>query len=328
MRNLLITGILILLSCEAMPQISVHIKVEIENFKTNERVYFGVDGVWRNTLVNFSGNGNFSVDVNIQQLPSFISFETLSKRGSIDPQLPRLWFGNDTVSVKINWLNKSVESKDLLPFQVIAEKIEKLNGKERVNYLMQYPHEIPALYYTERYKSEIPLSDLENFMAKVPGEYRGLYVAKRIENYINAKRLGDVKIGEKITDFSLPDKDGNHISILASTGRTKLLTLFSSTCHYSIESIELIEAMNQQNNGKIDIVTIWVDLSKDTWLNYEKDKKAKINWTNLWDEFGFADAYLDVEVSPSYYVINENGVLEDKFHISKSSGKKLKRLIE
>jgi hypothetical protein len=126
----------------------------------------------------------------------------------------------------------------------------------------------------------------------------------------------------------LPDKEGNSVSILKPTGKLKLITLFSSSCHWSIESITLIEDLNNLNNGKIEIITIWTDQNRATWLDYEKDKKAKISWTNLWDEYGFANAYLDSEVSPSYYIINEKGDLIDKFQNSKSTEKKLKRLFE
>lgn len=328
MRNIIITCLLLIVSFKAFTQKTVHIKIQIENFNSDDLVYFGVDGKLLNKLASKSGSGSFSMNVNIEQLPSYISFVSYLKTGKIENHLPSLWFGKDSVSIKINWLNKSFQSTDLSPFQEIAEKIETLNGKDKINYILKYPNQIPGLYYAERNKHEIPIADLATFIAEIPDEFKNLNSTKRIENYMLAKKLGEVKIGKRFIDFSLPDKEGNSVSILKPTGKLKLITLFSSSCHWSIESITLIEDLNNLNNGKIEIITIWTDQNRATWLDYEKDKKAKISWTNLWDEYGFANAYLDSEVSPSYYVINEKGDLIDKFHISKSTEKKLKRLFE
>lgn len=214
-----------------------------------------------------------------------------------------------------------------MPFQATSERIESLDKGSRNAFILQNPT-TASLYFANRYKDEFSLADLEAFLTALEPTDRQSSLAKRIESYLRAKKLGPVSVGKKIIDFQLVDVAGNLIPILNPTRTPKLISLFSSSCQFSIASIKLLAELNELNQGQLELVTIWTDESRDTWLNAFKDHKAQITWTNLWDGFGFAQTYLDLKAWPTFYLVNEEGVLTEKFSNSKSMGKKMKGLLK
>jgi peroxiredoxin len=138
-----------------------------------------------------------------------------------------------------------------------------------------------------------------------------------------------LKIGDKVANFSLPNRDGNPVSVINESGKTKLVTFFSSGCSFSISSISLLEQLEKINNGKIEIITVWADDSKNSWLNEHLDQKSKITWVNVWDEYHFASTYFNNTGWPTFYVINAEGRLIDSFFgYKQKTANKLKELIK
>jgi len=274
-------------------------------------------------------DGTFSVDVAIQQNPSFFSFEKISKRGKIERQTPRIWFENDRINLTLDWSNKSFQMEGLMPFQSTSDKIEDLKGKQQIEFILNNPSNIPSLYFANSLKEKISIYDLEKFSQSVSDEYKNSIYLKRIENYVFVKKLKTLKKGEKVKDFKLPDKDDNQISVINRRNKKQLIALFSSGCSFSIASINLLAQFAELNNDKIEMTTIWDDKSKNTWLNTHQDKKSKITWTDLLDEYGFASTYLNTTTWPTFYVIDEEGELTEMFKgYSKKTAKKLRALLE
>jgi hypothetical protein len=141
----------------------------------------------------------------------------------------------------------------------------------------------------------------------------------------------EVRKGEKLEDFNLPNINGKSYPVLTSSNKTKLIAFFSSSCGYSIASIGLLESVeiyNQKNDDRLEIITIWVSDTKDRWINSHRAEKDRITWVNLWDEFGNAEKYFQNEIRPRYYVVNQDGVLTDKFRgYNKRTAKKLRKLL-
>jgi hypothetical protein len=215
------------------------------------------------------------------------------------------------------------------PYQDASEQIESLKGKARTEYLQQQPNSLPGLYFIDKQKTDISPAVLQKMLSAADESYQSSVYGKRIEQYIAAKGRGPVKQGKPVMDFDLPDKQGNAQPVIGEAPRTKLIALMSSGCMYSIASIPLLEQIHQQSQGKLDIVTIWTDKSKDTWQQTYADKKSAIVWTDLWDAYGFADTYLDKTVSPSFYIVQPDGTLSDEIKgVGKAAVKKLRALVQ
>jgi peroxiredoxin len=231
------------------------------------------------------------------------------------------------MEVNIDWLDKSFQIPNTLLYQSISEKIETLEGNRQTEFLLSNPISIPILYFINRNKENISISDLEIFAQRVEKSYQNTFYFKSIASYISAKKRKPIRIGDKVEDFKLTDKDGNQVSVINANEKTKLITIFSSGCFYSISSISLLEQLKKVNDNKIEIISIWADETKDAWLNAYIDQKNKITWTNVWDEYGFASTYFNNTGWPTFYVINAEGSLMDIFHnYSQKTANKLKDL--
>lgn len=327
MKKLFLTFILLIAFCQAQAQVAVNISGKIDNLNVAESIYLGIDG--RLFPLKLTSDRTFSLDVIRSETPSSFYLAHITKRGKIEQKTPLIWFERDSVQITKDWEDQSYQMNGLLPFQANSEKIEALKGKEQFDFILANPIDIPSLYFVERQKKKISVPDLERFTQLVKEEQQNSPYFKRIENYIAAKKRDEIKIGSKVEDFPLPRKDGKQVSVINSNNKTTLISLFSSGCAYSVASIGILEKVADLNNDKIEMITIWEDSSREIWLNTQKDKKEKITWTNLWDEFGFASTYLNNKMWPTFYVINAEGELEEIIKgYSQKTSNRLKELVE
>jgi hypothetical protein len=327
MKKLFLTLILSISIYQVYAQRMVNFSGQIKNTSPEELIYLGLDGFLLPLKV--IEDGTFSIDGNIQHNPSFFYFAKISKRGKIENQTPQIWFETDQIKINLDWSNKSFQMEDLMPFQSTSEKIESLKGSQQIDFILSNPNSFPSLYFADKNKEEMSISDLEKLSMSISEEYNNSIYIKRIESYVSAKKRNPIEKGNIVEGFKLPNKDGQYISVFNDENKPRLITIFSSGCTYSIASINLLEQLSELNNDKIEIITIWDDPTKETWLNTNTEKKAKITWTNLWDEYGFASTYLNRTMWPTFYVINEEGVLTDIIKgYDEKTAKKLKALVE
>jgi hypothetical protein len=327
MKKLFLTLGLLITFWDAQAQVAVNISGKIDNLNAAESIYLGIDG--RLFPLNPPADGTFSVDVNISESPSFFYLAHITKGRKFEQKTPSIWFERDSVQITKDWSDQSYQMQGLLPFQANSEKIEALKGKDQFDFILANPINLPGLYFVEKQKKKIAIPDLERFTQLVTEEHRNSAYVKRIEVYIAAKKLDNIKIGSKVGDFTLPDKDGNQVSVIQPNNKTTLIALFSSGCAYSVASIGILEKVADLNNDKIEMITIWEDSSREIWLNTRKDEKEKITWTNLWDEFDFASTYLNNKMWPTFYVINAEGELTDIIKgYSQKTSNRLKALVE
>lgn len=327
-KKILFSLTLVFIFSHSQAQKLINFSGQIKNSKTEESIYLDLGG----TLIRLKllEDGSFSTNASIQQIPSSFCFATISTKGTtVYQQTPLIWFEKDSIEVNIDWFDKSLQFKNRMPYQSLSEEIETLKGNKQNEFILSKPANVPILYFVNKNKEKISISDLEAFSQKVDEIYQKSIYFKRLTSYISAKKRESVKIGSIVEDFTLPNKDGNQVSVVNKGTKNKLITIFSSSCSWSIASISLLEKLAKINNGKIEIITIWADDTRDSWLNSDIDQKNKITWTNIWDEYRFASTYLKNTGWPTFYVINEDGRLIDIFYgYKQKTANKLKDLIK
>ncbi|WP_226390601.1 TlpA family protein disulfide reductase [Penaeicola halotolerans] len=326
MKQLVLILLLNMMVYQVQAQQTVHFSGKINNLDPTEivRLSYGTTSYF----LELSSDHRFARDIEVAETPTFFYFSTISKSGKIIQHTPRIWFDNDSVVINLDWSDKSIQTANTLDIQAVSEKIESLKGKKQKEFILNNPNEIPSLYFADRNKEKMSTSDLTQLLQALNEANKNTTYATRIKNYVAAKKLGGLKKGDKVNDFTLPDETGQEVSVIKGSDKTKLIAIFSSGCQYSIASIKLLSQLSEINEGQIEIITIWDDASKDTWLNTHKEEKDKITWTNLWDGYNFAATYLNRKLWPSFYVVNKEGVLTDKFHsLNKKTAQKLGDLV-
>jgi hypothetical protein len=307
-------------------QTLVTIAGQVENHDTARTIYLGIGDEILEPL-SILPDGSFLIRTTVPELPTFVTFNTISKRGKIESQLPRIWFQDDSIHVNINLGTRTFLFENRLSFQSISEELESLTGAKLVSYVLQNQEYYPSLYFAYWHKEEFPLSDLENFLLHVPPQLRATMLAQRLGSFIQAKRAGIINVGSQLTQLTLPDKDNRPRTIAVASAKKRLVVLLSSGCAFSIASIQQLSDWNKRYGEKLELVTIWTDGNKSTWLNSHAPEKSKINWLNLWDESGFAKTYFGLTGWPSFYVLKENGILTHQFNNSKAVERKLSELL-
>lgn len=304
-------------------QQNISLTGQIKNIGAAEIIYLGTENFLLPLDIDL--DGNFSITIEQITTPSFFYFQSISSRGKLQEKSSRIWFESEQIEINLDWKNKTYKAiPELRDYQQISEDLEALKNKTKINYILNNPIHSVSLYFAEYEKEKIPLNKLEELLSKITPEYENTIYTKRIANYLNAKKLPKPRKNKSIMNFKLKDKYGNKTPIINSNGKTQLIALFSSGCPYSLASINTLEQLH--HNSDIEIISIWEDKTKDIWLNSHPELKEKISWTDLWDEYGLIFTYFNSKISPSFYVIDNEGKLVGS--VKGINHKKLNKLLE
>lgn len=308
-------------------QRTVNFSGQITNTNQGEIIYLGLE---ESLLpIKLIEGGTFSVDGITEQKISFFYFAKISKSRKIERQTPQIWFENSKVLVTVDWTNKSYHIDRTMPFQSLSEKIESMKENQQIDFILMNPNTIPSLFFAEKNKEKMSISDLDRLLKSVNKDFNDLIYLKRIESYVSAKKRDSLRIGKKVEDFKLPNENNELVSVVSNGNKPRLIAFLSSGCSYSIASIDFLVQLAELNNDRVEIISIWDDKSQYTWLNTHQDKKNKITWTNLRDEYGFASTYLKLSVSPTFFILDETGILTDIIKgFNKKTIKKMRTIIE
>lgn len=103
------------------------------------------------------------------------------------------------------------------------------------------------------------------------------------------------------------NKDGNLDTIRLVKDRWTLIDFSASYCGYCILGIDKVAALHQQYEKYVDFVVLWNDRDQKTWLEYQKERKEKITWTNLRDPNGSIFKAFEITIFPTYMLIDPTG---------------------
>jgi hypothetical protein len=308
-------------------QEKVSVSGKIENVDGSELIYLGIGGGL--FPLKLSEEAMFSLEADVKNIPSNFYFASLSKSGKIERLSPLIWFEKDIIEVRFDWPSKRFFMQETVSFQTASENLESMEWEQQKEQILRNPNSILSLYFADGKKDKIDITDLEGLLQDSREDFGTSDYFKRIENFVAAKKLMGLGKGTKLEDFSLPDKEGNQVSVLGEAKKPRIISLFSSGCAYSIASISMLEEISNTSGDKIHLVTIWDDPTKQMWLDTHQDYKSKISWTNLWDEYGFASTYLNRTMWPTFFVVSEQGdLLEIVEGYSKKTERKLKEMVE
>lgn len=327
MKNLLVILALGLICGAGFAQSAVYFRGQLTANRPTEPLYLA----YEESLVplKISTDGTFFLEGFVQQKPSFFRLATVSKQGKILPQTPYLWFDQDTVDFLWNGALGSVALMSELSIQSESEKIEALPENERIAGVIQQPNSHPSLYFADLYKEKIPILSLESMVQQVKEPFQNSIYFKRIEAFLQAQKLTPFQKGKSIETILLPNRAGERVPVFQANGQKQVLAVFSSGCSWSVASIDLLHQLTQKYPQKLKVSSIWIDFSQHVWLNAYQKQKSKITWTDLWDEHGLAAAYFRITQTPTFYLLRDDGVVEDiLYNYNQKTANKLKKWLE
>lgn len=122
-----------------------------------------------------------------------------------------------------------------------------------------------------------------------------------------------LKVGDKAPDFTLPDADGNELSLysILADNRLVVLDFWASWCGPCRgENPALLKAYNQFNKEGVEVVAVSLDESRKSWLKAVKEDGMP--WYQLSDLKGYESPVVKlygVQGIPQTYILNSQGVI-------------------
>ncbi len=172
------------------------------------------------------------------------------------------------------------------------EKVEQLRGRyeqtnelkaaELLEFIKEYPNHPVAVFIASRQLTHglnhEELSDIFNvFDASLAGSTYYDQMKEQLET------LEKVAIGKPAIDFTLPNPDGDEISLSDYQGRFVLISFWASWCPYCRDvSPYLAEAARTFSGDDFEIIGVSLDREKEAWVKaIEDDELAYVHVSDL-----------------------------------------------
>jgi peroxiredoxin len=127
--------------------------------------------------------------------------------------------------------------------------------------------------------------------------------------------LENLAIGKKAPDFSLPDPEGNNVSLSDRLGKGYvLLDFWASWCGpCRRENPNIVKTYNEYKDKGFDVFSVSLDKTRDAWLKGIEDDK--LTWTHVSDLLFWnsaAAALYGVRAIPASFLLDKDGVIVAK----------------
>jgi peroxiredoxin len=189
-------------------------------------------------------------------------------------------------------------------------RVDSAFNRMQVQFIRDHPSQYTSAFIASNYLSQHPQEneeEMENLLGTLSPNIKASYYGSKIEKKIN--QFKHTKIGAKAPSFSLPDKDGNPITLQSLRGKVVMLDFWASWClPCRRENPQVVEVYSKFHSKGLEILGISLDTDKNAWLAaVEKDKLV---WKQVSDLNGWtsdvAEAFR-VEQIPSNFILDSSG---------------------
>ena len=190
---------------------------------------------------------------------------------------------NDAMTVTMNESGKEMtiagsEANDVFLRNV---KLTRSKGYSLDSLLAAHPASPVAAYFVVKdFAYKLDLEGMKSVRAKLDASLAGTEYVNQIESMI--ARMEKVQVGSIAPDFTLPDVDGNPVSLSSFRGKYVLVDFWAAWCpDCRKENPNIVAAWNKYKDKNFAVLGVSLDRKRDQWLAaIEKDGLA---WTQVSD---------------------------------------------
>lgn len=194
-------------------------------------------------------------------------------------------------------------------FLANAPSIQK-EGYDIDSLVSKYPNSPVAAFYLYRYFTyQLTLDELKATRAKLSPSLDSCPYVKDLDQII--RQLEDVEIGKVAPEFTLPDPEGNPVSLSDLRGKYVLIDFWAAWCPpCRRENPNVVAAFNEYKDKGFTVLGVSLDFNKNSWLKAIEDDH--LTWTHVsdlkyWDSE--IPALYGVRGIPANVLIDPNGVI-------------------
>ena len=231
------------------------------------------------------------------------------------------------------------------------EKLSEANNEEEIkkstmesrklldeikNIQLKYASNNPQSYISAEvinfHSWELPIDSLKMLYAGLDSNIKesiyGLGIQEEIKSY---KVIPIVDSGDIAPGFSLENSDGNVLSLNQFKRKTVLLDFGAAWCvPYKQEIPEVKRIFDKYHSNGQEIIGVSYDTDKISWK--ENIKNEKLDWHHIYEgsnsfrKEGSINVSYQVQPIPAYILIDENGIIIDRYRGADKNDKSLKDL--
>ena len=139
---------------------------------------------------------------------------------------------------------------------------------------------VTPYFIVKDFAYKLNLEEMKALRAKLDASLDETMYVSQIDGFI--KRMEDIQVGAVAPDFTLPDVDGNPVTLSGLRGKYVLIDFWASWCpDCRKENPNIVAAWNKYKDKNFTILGVSLDRKKEPWLAaIEKDQLA---WTHVSD---------------------------------------------
>ncbi|WP_455673170.1 redoxin domain-containing protein [Phocaeicola sp.] len=168
---------------------------------------------------------------------------------------------------------------------------------------------VGAYFVIKDFAWKLSLKEMKAIRGKMDVALDGSMYAEQIDALIH--RLENLQVGAVAPDFTLPDVDGNPVSLSGLRGKYVLIDFWASWCpDCRKENPNIVAAWDKYKNKDFTILGVSLDRKKDAWLAaIEKDNLTWMHVSDLKDWKSDAAVLYAIRWIPSNFLLDPNGVI-------------------
>ena len=160
-------------------------------------------------------------------------------------------------------------------------KVTRAKGYSLDSLLAAHPSSPVAAYFVVKdFAYKLDLEGMKAVRAKMDASLAGSEYVNQIESMIS--RMEKVQVGSVAPDFTLPDVDGNPVSLSSFRGKYVLVDFWAAWCpDCRKENPNIVAAWEKYKDKNFAVLGVSLDRKRDQWLAaIEKDN---LTWTQVSD---------------------------------------------
>ena len=190
---------------------------------------------------------------------------------------------NDVMNVKLNESDKKliVTGSPVNDIYMANAPIVRSKGYSLDSLLNVHPASpVSAYVVVKDFAYKLNLEEMKSVRSKLDVSLDGTFYVQQIESMI--ARMEKVQVGSEAPDFTLPDVNGNLVSLSSFRGKYVLVDFWAAWCpDCRKENPNIVSAWEKYKNKNFAILGVSLDRNRDQWLAaIEKDK---LTWTQVSD---------------------------------------------
>lgn len=168
---------------------------------------------------------------------------------------------------------------------------------------------VSAYFVVKDFAWQLNLEEMKAIRAKFDPSLDGTMYVSQIDDFI--RRMENVQVGTVAPDFTLPDVDGNPVSLSGLRGKYVLIDFWASWCpDCRKENPNIVAAWNKFKDRNFTILGVSLDRQRDPWLAaIEKDGLTWTHVSDLKDWKSDAAVLYAIRWIPMSFLIDPDGVI-------------------